>query len=547
MVNECGNVDGKPVIVHPHKQFRMFLTVNPTYGEVSRAMRNRGVEIFVMKPDWLLHGDLIENHDVIELNDVKRFLVLSGIPSGKLVDLMAKAHIAAREKGANLNVSVTYLELARWVQLFCRLLHCGNRPVWSLQISWQHTYLSSLGEAEGTDIVNKVSNSLLSIREVQKLDSFKASTICLAGGWPTALKLQDLVSYSKESCVRQNCMYLESLAAQCASYAFGSTCVQNPGSSPASSSQPYLLNLKMLRGVIFPKASTSIVTYYGDQEELDLELYTMMLFFAANWTMEQATEWDFDLYLLWLGWFSSKLQPHDKFLNFFLVMLQEEQKHPIWHFIHQCRDQMCQTDFELKGKPILSVELVDPSSPLKSSSKLLSDAIKCVRLLRLSYRQWNAETGYRFSGETQCFVPVLRSLKELEEKVLDSLVKCPSFDKTFKLYNDLLEDHVLFWKGIIASQLNCLVIAWRSLMKNAIKLKDSCPREVENFQVKSLDRLVLLFHTFSLLHSVRVYLQVLVFIVEGERKTGLCFLLFFTCPKVLALGPWRPSVSTFFC
>ncbi|KAL8100236.1 hypothetical protein AgCh_032471 [Apium graveolens] len=482
MVNECGNVDGKPVIVHPHKQFRLFLTVNPTYGEVSRAMRNRGVEIFVMKPDWLLHGDLIENRDAIELNDVKRFLVLSGIPSGKLVDLMAKAHTAAMEKGVNVNVSVTYLELARWVQLFCRLLHCGNRPGWSLQISWQHTYLSSLGEAEGTDIVDKVSNSLLSIRELQKLDSFKASALCLAGGWPTPLKLQDLVSYSKESCVRQNCMYLESVAAQCASYAFGKTCAQNQCSNFADSAQPYLLNLKMLHGVIFPKASTSMVTYYGDQEELDSELYRMMLFFAANWTMEQATEGDFDLYLFWLGWFSFKLQPHDKFLNFFLAMLQEELKHPIWHFIHQCRDQMSQTEFELKGKPILSVELVDASSPLRPSNKLLSNAIKCVRVLRLSYWQWNAETEYRFSGENQCFVPVLRSLKELEEKVLDSLVKCPSFDETFKLYNDLLEDHVLFWKGITASQLNCLVIAWRSLMKNAIKLKDLCRREVENFQ-----------------------------------------------------------------
>lgn len=498
MVNECGNVDGKPVIVHPHKQFRMFLTVNPTFGEVSRAMRNRGVEIFVMKPNWLLHEEVIKDCDEIELNDAKRFLVLSGIPSGKLVDSMAKAHVYAMEKGVNLNVSITYLELARWVQLFHRLLTCGNRPGWSLQISWQHTYLASLGEAEGTDIVNKVSSSLLSISEVYKLNSFQENTICLEGGWPTPLKLQDLVSYSKESCVRQNCMYLESVAAQCASYAFRSTCVQNEG--PAGSVKPYLLNLKMLHGVIFPKASTPMGTYYVDQKELDLELYRKMIFYAANWTMEQATELDLDLYFLWLGWFSSKLQPYDNFLKTFLAMLQQEQKHSIWHSILQCHDHMCQSDSELKGHPILLVELVDSSSrkTLRSSSKLLSNAIKCLRLLRLSYWQWNAETEYDFSGETRCFVPVLRYLKELEEKVLDSLVKCPSFNETYKLYDDLLEDHVLFWKGMISSQFDCLVIACRSLVKNAIKFKDLCRREVENFQVKSLDNLVLFFRTFSL-------------------------------------------------
>nr|XP_017246046.1 PREDICTED: midasin isoform X2 [Daucus carota subsp. sativus] len=488
MVNECGNVDGKPVIVRPHQEFRMFLTVNPTYGEVSRAMRNRGVEIFVMKPNWLLHEDLIEKCDEIELIDVKRFLVLSGIPSGKLVDLMAKAHTFARETGVDLNVSITYLELARWVQLFRRLLSCGNRPGWSLQISWQHTYLSSLGEAEGADIVNQVANSLLSVSEAFKLGSFQASTICLAGGWPTPLKLQDLVSYSEESCVRQNCMYLESLAARCANFAFESTSVQNPGLSPAGSSQPYLLNLKMLHGVIFPKASTSMITYYVDEKELDSELYRNMLFYAANWTMEQATERDLDLYLLWFGWFSSKLQPYDKFLKFFLTMLREEQKHSIWHFILQCRDDMCQTNFELKGLPILSIELVDSSSqsPLRSSTKLLANAVKCIGLLRLSYQQWNAESEFGFSTETQCFVPLLRSLKELEEKVLDSLVRCPSFDETFKLYSDLLEAHVCLWKGLISSQFNFLVIAWRSLMKNAIKLKDLCRREVQNFQKESV-------------------------------------------------------------
>ncbi|GJP54985.1 hypothetical protein CLOM_g13979 [Closterium sp. NIES-68] len=52
LVNERGLVDGKPVLLRPHPDFRLFLCLDPHYGEVSRAMRNRGVEIFLMPPDW---------------------------------------------------------------------------------------------------------------------------------------------------------------------------------------------------------------------------------------------------------------------------------------------------------------------------------------------------------------------------------------------------------------------------------------------------------------------------------------------------------------
>lgn len=47
MVNECALENGEPRTVIPHKNFRLFLTVNPKYGELSRAMRNRGVEIYL--------------------------------------------------------------------------------------------------------------------------------------------------------------------------------------------------------------------------------------------------------------------------------------------------------------------------------------------------------------------------------------------------------------------------------------------------------------------------------------------------------------------
>ncbi|OLN93953.1 Midasin 2 [Colletotrichum chlorophyti] len=44
-INEHCGPNGEPRIIKPHADFRIFLTVDPRYGELSRAMRNRAAEI----------------------------------------------------------------------------------------------------------------------------------------------------------------------------------------------------------------------------------------------------------------------------------------------------------------------------------------------------------------------------------------------------------------------------------------------------------------------------------------------------------------------
>src|SRR5690606_5774756 len=46
-INEHSGPGGEPRIIKPHPDFRIFLTVDPRYGELSRAMRNRSVEIYL--------------------------------------------------------------------------------------------------------------------------------------------------------------------------------------------------------------------------------------------------------------------------------------------------------------------------------------------------------------------------------------------------------------------------------------------------------------------------------------------------------------------
>lgn len=49
-INEHCDSQGKPKIVKPHPEFRIFLTMDPRYGELSRAMRNRAIEIHIDSP-----------------------------------------------------------------------------------------------------------------------------------------------------------------------------------------------------------------------------------------------------------------------------------------------------------------------------------------------------------------------------------------------------------------------------------------------------------------------------------------------------------------
>ncbi|XP_035384712.1 midasin isoform X1 [Electrophorus electricus] len=46
-INERGVIDGTTPSITPHPNFRLFLTMDPAHGEISRAMRNRGVEIYI--------------------------------------------------------------------------------------------------------------------------------------------------------------------------------------------------------------------------------------------------------------------------------------------------------------------------------------------------------------------------------------------------------------------------------------------------------------------------------------------------------------------
>eukprot|EP00850_Spirogloea_muscicola_P002909 SM000011S19087 [mRNA] locus=s11:783175:828718:+ [translate_table: standard] len=167
LVNERGMVGGRAVVATAHPRFRLFLLMDPAAGEVSRAMRNRGVEIFLLPPNWQKDGPeeplgaVLDAHRntscqlLVDLGlyrrtegplsltptdtsfrDSLRILALAGIPGWHLPAAMSSAH----EEAQALSRTVTTRELAHWASLTSALLVQGTPSDCSLASGWLHTY-----------------------------------------------------------------------------------------------------------------------------------------------------------------------------------------------------------------------------------------------------------------------------------------------------------------------------------------------------------------------------------------------------------------------
>ncbi|CAG8452138.1 711_t:CDS:10 [Ambispora gerdemannii] len=81
LLNERGQDDnGNLKVIRPHKNFRLFMTVDPRNGELSRAMRNRGVEISLLNADWSKNPrDLIKLANGIGFRGEELPLLVGGI------------------------------------------------------------------------------------------------------------------------------------------------------------------------------------------------------------------------------------------------------------------------------------------------------------------------------------------------------------------------------------------------------------------------------------------------------------------------------------
>ncbi len=113
MVNERGMLqNGEIKIVRPHPNFRIFLAMDPKSGEISRAMRNRGIELFVDEID-------------VRSQDGALMLAAAGVPGHKLPLAMTEFHAAIGQTQLPGEVSFTVRDLCFWGALAVEQLQRG--------------------------------------------------------------------------------------------------------------------------------------------------------------------------------------------------------------------------------------------------------------------------------------------------------------------------------------------------------------------------------------------------------------------------------------
>ncbi|KAF3915424.1 Midasin [Arthrobotrys entomopaga] len=82
-LHEHTSADGVARVITPHPDFRLFLTMDPRNGELSRAMRNRSIEVFVPSADDCVNSEELERSKVLNLVDQSAAQAMTRIDSVK--------------------------------------------------------------------------------------------------------------------------------------------------------------------------------------------------------------------------------------------------------------------------------------------------------------------------------------------------------------------------------------------------------------------------------------------------------------------------------
>ncbi|OWZ18792.1 Midasin-like protein [Phytophthora megakarya] len=132
LINECGIINGTLRVIKPHKNFRMFLAMDSQYGEISRAMRNRCVEI-------ALADENVPRLDLIKIS------LACGIPGFALSQAFQVAHDRVIKKLGDTSVGAKYGHINRrhlesWCLLASAELSRGVQPLNAIAESFQQVY-----------------------------------------------------------------------------------------------------------------------------------------------------------------------------------------------------------------------------------------------------------------------------------------------------------------------------------------------------------------------------------------------------------------------
>ncbi|XP_067386141.1 midasin isoform X2 [Emydura macquarii macquarii] len=172
-MSERGVIDGTTPSVAPHPNFRLFLSMDPFHGEISRAMRNRGIEIYIPGES---DGNLLDNLDV------KMLLHGLGLLGDSVCDALMAVHSETKETIAGSVLSLSSLVHA--ATLIVQQLHRGLGLAKSFYSACWEVYVRS----QQSQINQKLVLELV-MKHVSTLTSHETwgDSLLAMGLWPDSL------------------------------------------------------------------------------------------------------------------------------------------------------------------------------------------------------------------------------------------------------------------------------------------------------------------------------------------------------------------------
>ncbi|XP_058163130.1 midasin isoform X2 [Dasypus novemcinctus] len=135
-VSERGMIDGSTPTITPNPNFRLFLSMDPVHGEISRAMRNRGLEIYISG-----EGDGNSPDDL----DLKVLLHSLGLVGDGVCDILLAVHRETRDAviaSPTSSVSTliqTALLIVQYLQRGLSLDRAFSEACWEIYVRSQHS------------------------------------------------------------------------------------------------------------------------------------------------------------------------------------------------------------------------------------------------------------------------------------------------------------------------------------------------------------------------------------------------------------------------
>ncbi|XP_057678283.1 midasin isoform X2 [Corythoichthys intestinalis] len=184
-VNERGVIDGKTPTITPHPNFRLFLIMDPAHGELSRAMRNRGVEVYIPGENDGVSWDTF---------DLKTLLHTAGLTGDCVWNLLIDIHKSIKSTIWDSPVSSMASMVNAAILLCCQLQRGVDLPS-ALKHACQEVYSLSQSSTANQKTAQQVIDQHLSILNTRNCDT---GLLC-AGIWPD--RIPSAPFCSEDSCL----------------------------------------------------------------------------------------------------------------------------------------------------------------------------------------------------------------------------------------------------------------------------------------------------------------------------------------------------------